>query len=217
MYSFLVATWVMLRRGLLRRQKVRVSLLHSHRRSLRVLCCPDVQNLVATLAIHPSFWLQTYKNEVHVLPMKLDGKVAHLRRYTLHHAIIRWHGRDLTEYFPKNLTERRYSFTASAVREIVRDVKEKLRCFGADCKTELKSTSEINKVKTYELPDGNIMSVGAECFRCVVAFSSRVSLAKKPADPRHFLTKCDVDTRKKLYANVVPSGGTAIFQGLSSA
>ena len=25
-------------------------------------------------------------------------------------------------------------------------------------------------------------------------------------------TKCDVDTRKKLYANVVPSGGTAIFQ-----
>ena len=29
------------------------------------------------------------------------------------------------------------------------------------------------------------------------------------------LTKCDVDFRKHLYANVVPSDGTSMFQGTS--
>ena len=87
--------------------------------------------------------------------------------YTPHHAILRWHGCDLTEYLMKNFTERRYSFTASAVREIAQDVKEKLRCFCADYDTELKSTSEINKDKTFELPDGHIIIDGAQRFHCV--------------------------------------------------
>ena len=72
--------------------------------------------------------------------------------YTLHQAIFRCPGRDLTEYLMKNLTEQGVSFTAAAQREIAREVKEKLRCFGADDDTELKSTAEIGKEKTHELP-----------------------------------------------------------------
>ena len=87
--------------------------------------------------------------------------------YTLHHAILRCPGRDLTEYLMKNLTEQGVSFTAAAESEIAREVKEKLRCFGADYDTELKSTAEIDKEKTHELPDRNIISIGAECFHCV--------------------------------------------------
>ena len=76
--------------------------------------------------------------------------------YTLHHATLRLAGRDFTEYFLKNITERRYSFTPSAEKEITRDVTEKLRYIGLVHDTELKSTAEINKDKTCELPDENI-------------------------------------------------------------
>ena len=135
--------------------------------------------------------------------------------YALHHAILRSAGRDLSEYAMKNPTERRYSFTPSADREIARNVKEKLCYIGFDYGTQLKSTAEIDKDKTFELSDGNINIYGAERFRCVnILFQPSLTQQRRQRIPRHFLSKCYVDTRKRLYADVVLSRGTTIFRGM---
>merc|ERR1712031_12139 len=116
--------------------------------------------------------------------------------YALPHAILRLDlaGRELTNYLMKILTERGYSFTTTAA-------------------------ASTSLEKSYELPDGQVITIGNERFRAPEALFQPSFLGMESCGVHettyNSIMKCDVDIRKDLYANTVMSGGTTMYPGIA--
>lgn len=129
-------------------------------------------------------------------------------------------GRNLTEFLSQLLSEKGSFFSNAAEKQILRDIKEKL-CYvalGFDAEKNRAETSDEVEM-TYELPDGLEISLGVERFQCPEALF-QPSFINKFEKGLHYsivdsVTKCDAALRNALYGNIVLTGGSSLFKGIT--
>jgi len=142
--------------------------------------------------------------------------------YALPHNINRINlaGRDITKYLMRILMESGWTFSSSADQEIVRDIKEHLCYVALDYEQELSMATASTKLeKEYELPDGQRLIMGAERFRAPeILFQPSMIGMDVPGiveTTYNSIIGCDFDIRKSLYENIVLSGGSTMFPGIT--
>ncbi|CAD7924610.1 unnamed protein product [Amoebophrya sp. A25] len=138
--------------------------------------------------------------------------------FALGHAIQRMDvaGRDVTENLMLQLRRHGHVFHTSAEREIVREMKEQV-CYVAFNPVKEESSSPENVPRTYRLPDGQVISLGAERFRAPeLLFQPNLIGYEYPGVHEHLqhaINRADMDLRKTLYSQIVLSGGSTMFPG----
>ena len=143
--------------------------------------------------------------------------------FSIPHAIEKMQiaGRVLTNYTQKLLLEMGESFTSSAELEIVKAIKEKV-CFVAlnyeEESVAAENSSQLDEV--YELPDRRKITIGGKLRMQAPELIFQPQLNGESCKSLHALawasvSNSDIDVRKDLCKNVILSGGTTMYSGIS--
>ncbi|CAF1037596.1 unnamed protein product, partial [Didymodactylos carnosus] len=129
-------------------------------------------------------------------------------------------GQELTDYLIKLLMERGYTFGTTPERETVWDIKEKYFYVALDFDAEMAKAMQSTEFdKSYELPDGQVITIENEQFRCAEVLFKPMLLGMEEAGIHeaiyNSIMKCDSNIQKHLYGNIVLSGGTTMLPGIA--
>jgi actin len=124
-------------------------------------------------------------------------------------------GASITEQLLDELVAKGYNLNREDHLDIVRDIKEKICCAAID-NANLFTTTQPLIEKTYELPDGEVITIGNERLRCVEPLFSddapeSCSLSRMA---RETLERCNVDIIREMYGNIVLAGGSTLIPGV---
>ena len=151
----------------------------------------------------------------HVIPV-VDG-------FIIRHGIQRLNlaGRHITKYLVKLLTLRGYAFNSSADFETVREIKESTCFVSYDPVKDKKLANETTLLDMeYTLPDRTMIKIGRERFQAAECMFNP-SLAGVEDAGYHqkiydSVRVCEIDNFLPLIQNIMLTGGTTMFPGLSS-
>ncbi|CAF1046322.1 unnamed protein product [Didymodactylos carnosus] len=151
----------------------------------------------------------------HICPV-IDG-------YCLQNSIARLNiaGRDITRYLIKLLLLRGYVFNQSADFDTVQQIKEKLCYVAHDLNEERQLALDTTVlVESYTLPDGRTIKLSGERFEApeVLFRPSLLGMEVKGVAELVFkvINSAQIDDRKKLYKQIVLSGGTTMYPGFGT-
>ncbi|CEP20889.1 unnamed protein product [Cyberlindnera jadinii] len=138
-------------------------------------------------------------------------------------------GRDITDQLQLLMQKNGVWLQTSAEREIVREIKEKFCYVSKDPKADendwlmralskpVQTGDEEESTTMYKLPDGQVITLGAERFRSPeILFRPDIVGSECPGIHEllfESIQKVDIDLRNVLYQSVVLSGGTTMTRG----
>ncbi|XP_048384604.1 actin-3-like [Stegostoma tigrinum] len=129
-------------------------------------------------------------------------------------------GRELTDNFMESLLHRGYHFSSATERLLAENIKGKLCHVALDYVQEMTdATTSSTLDKSYELPDGQILTINKECFQCPEALF-QPSFLGIPSDGVHktvndSIEACEDCIRSDLYTNIILAGGSTMFPGIA--
>lgn len=173
--------------------------------------------------------LALYGSERHTgLVLDIGDGVTHVvpvvEGYALPHAIKRLDlaGRDLTDWMRRLLTEVDFNrgrlLISSAEREYAREIKEQHGRVSLDYDEDVNKLESEHENQRYILPDGHEINFRSAAFRVTEPLFKPQLLGVESLGISELIhqsiSECDVDTRLKLYSNIILSGGSTLFPGM---